>query len=160
MEQHDCPYWGTDWGYNCPEGYYGVCFSEPCDGPPEEKSGFVVIDEVTPFDAKQMQAVSRMTKIRKLANMLRQIKYPVFPGGSYTADLGVQFGDHVYEVIAESLIDNGVEVDVVHCGECKYLNKKVDCGGFCKCGEVNGGTPTMRVNWGYCDYGERKNENE
>lgn len=101
MVQHDCPWWGTEWGYNCPEGGYGVCFTDPCNGPPEDNADIIVMDESTPFDAKQMQAVTRMTKIRKLANMLRRIKYPVFPGGSYTADLGVQFGDHVYEVIAE-----------------------------------------------------------
>lgn len=122
-------------------------------------SDFVYWDESGPLSNEQIVAMLRRTKIQKLADMLRQIKYPVFPGGSYTADLGVQFGSHVYEYIAEQLIDNGVEVDVIHCGKCKHLNKKVDCGGFCKCGEVNGGTPTMRVNWGYCDYGEKRDEN-
>lgn len=121
-------------------------------------SDLLIMDESTEFTAEHYQMMQRKAKICKLANLLREIKYPVFPGGSYKADLGVQFGNHVYEFIAEFLIDHGVEVDVIHCGECRYLNKKVSCGGFCKCGEVNGGTPTMRVNWGYCDYGERKEE--
>lgn len=120
---------------------------------------FICIDESTPRTAEQMEKMNRRTKIHKLADMLRQIKYPVFSSGATWADLGVQFGSHVYEYIAEQLVDNGVEVDVVHCGKCKYLNKKVDCGGFCKCGEVNGGTPTMRVNWSYCDYGEKRDDN-
>jgi hypothetical protein len=33
-----CPYWGADWGYECPFGGHGVCFdSSPCDGPIEEE---------------------------------------------------------------------------------------------------------------------------
>ena len=122
-------------------------------------NGWIAWDESTPLTAEQMEMMTRKAKIQKLADMLRQIKYPVFPSGATWADFGIQFGSHVYEFIAEYLIDHGVEVDVVHCGECQYLNKKVDCGGFCKCGEVNGGTPTMRVNWGYCDYGEKRDEN-
>ena len=123
-------------------------------------TNLIAWDESTPFTAEQFEKMNRKCKIRKLAVLLHEIDYPVFPGGSFKANLGIQFGDHVYEFIAEFLIDHGVEVDVVHCGECKYLNKKVSCGGFCKCGEVNGGTPTMRVNWGYCDYGERRNESD
>lgn len=119
-------------------------------------SEWIAMDESTPMTAEQVEKMTRRAKIHKLADMLRQIKYPVFPSGATWADFGIQFGSHVYEFIAEYLIDHGVEVDVIHCGECKYLNKKVSCGGFCKCGEVNGGTPTMRVNWGFCDYGERR----
>lgn len=122
-------------------------------------NGWIAWDESTPLTAEQMEMMTRKAKIQKLADMLRQIKHPVFPSGATWADFGIQFGSHVYEFIAEYLIDHGVEVDVVHCGKCRYLNKKVDCGGFCKCGEVNGGTPTMRVNWGYCDYGEKRDEN-
>ena len=121
-------------------------------------SEWIAMDESTPMTAEQVEKMTRRAKIHKLADMLRQIKYPVFPSGATWADFGIQFGSHVYEYIAEYLIDHGVEVDVIHCGECKYLNKKVSCGGFCKCGEVNGGTPTMRVNWGYCDYGERRTD--
>lgn len=123
-------------------------------------SEWIAMDESTPMTAEQVEKMTRRAKIHKLADMLRQIKYPVFPSGATWADFGIQFGSHVYEFIAEYLIDHGVEVDVIHCGECKYLNKKVSCGGFCKCGEVNGGTPTMRVNWGYCDYGERREDGE
>ena len=103
-------------------------------------------DESTPFTAEQFEKATRWSKICKLAVILREV-------------LGDHFHNVAYEAISEKLIDRGVEVGVVHCGECKYLNKKVDCGGFCKCGEVNGGTPTIRVNWGYCDYGERRTEN-
>lgn len=120
---------------------------------------FIALDESTPMTAEQFEIMNRRVKIHKLADMLRQIKYPVFPSGATWADFGIQFGSHVYEYIAEYLIDHGVEVDVIHCGECKYLNKKVSCGGFCKCGEVNGGTSTAWVNWGYCSYGERRNGN-
>ena len=46
-------------------------------------------------------------------------------------------------------------VEVVRCKDCKYFHQKVSCGGFCKCGEVNGGQPHMRVNEDFCSYGER-----
>lgn len=32
---HDCPWWGTDWGYECPYSGHGVCFDTPCNGPVE-----------------------------------------------------------------------------------------------------------------------------
>ena len=116
-------------------------------------------DESTPLTADQVEKMNRRCKIHKLAALLFDLKCPVYPGDHGQYQLGKHLGSHIYEVIAEYLVDHGVEVDVVHCGECKHLNKKVDCGGFCKCGEVNGGTPTMRVNWGYCDYGEKRDEN-
>lgn len=47
-------------------------------------------------------------------------------------------------------------VAVVRCKDCKYFHQKVSCGGFCKCGEVNGGQPHMRVNEDFCSYGERR----
>lgn len=47
-------------------------------------------------------------------------------------------------------------VKVVRCKDCKYFIKKVDVGGFCKCGEVNGGIPHIRVNDDFCSYGERR----
>lgn len=51
-------------------------------------------------------------------------------------------------------------VKVVRCKECKYLNRKTSVGGFCKCGEVNGGRPFGRVNDDFCSYGERRATNE
>ncbi len=97
-----------------------------------------------PVTAEWVEKKNREVKIHKLATLLSKA-WVGLPADAYRAT-------------AEYLFDNGVEVDVVHCGECQYLNKKVDCGGFCRCGEVNGGCPTMRVNWGYCDYGERRKE--
>ena len=47
-------------------------------------------------------------------------------------------------------------VEVVRCKGCKYFIQKVDVGGFCKCGEVNGGIPHIRANDDYCNYGERR----
>lgn len=47
-------------------------------------------------------------------------------------------------------------VKAVRCKDCKYFHQKVSCGGFCKCGEVNGGQPHMRVNEDFCSYGERR----
>lgn len=32
---HDCPWWGTEWGYECPHSGHGVCFDTPCSGPEE-----------------------------------------------------------------------------------------------------------------------------
>ena len=119
----------------------------------------IAYDESTPLTDDQMRKMVRRTKIDKLAGLLCQIKYPEIPGGMVVTNLGRQLGLHVYEIIAEYLIDHGVELDVVHCGECKHLDKKVDCGGFCKCGEVVGSYPKMRVNWGYCDYGEKRDDN-
>lgn len=120
----------------------------------------VALDESTPLTEEQMCKMVRDVKIHKLADMLRQIKYPVFPNGAAWADLGVQFGSHVYRYIAEQLIDNGVEVDVVHCGKCKHLDKKIEYGGFCKCGEVVGSYPRTKVSWGYCDHGERETDDK
>lgn len=112
-------------------------------------------DESTPMTAEQMEKMNRRNKIHKLAELLFDLKCPVYPGGPGQYQLGKHLGSHIYEVIAEYLVDHGVEI-VTHCGECKHLDKKVDCGGFCKCGEVVGSYPKMRVNWGYCDYGERR----
>lgn len=30
---HDCPWWGTKWGYECPFSGHGVCTDSPCEGP-------------------------------------------------------------------------------------------------------------------------------
>ena len=118
-------------------------------------NGWIAWDESTPLTDEQMEMMTRKAKIQKLAELLLDLEYPVYPGGPAKYQLGHQLGSHIYEVIAEYLVDHGVEI-VTHCGECKHLDKKVDCGGFCKCGEVVGSYPKMRVNWGYCDYGERR----
>lgn len=113
-------------------------------------------DESTPLTEEQMQKMVRSVKINKLAGMLAEVKYPVVPGGTVMMNLGRELGIHVYSYIAAYLVDHGVELDVIHCGECKYLDKKIEYGGFCKCGEVVGSYPRTRVSWGYCDHGERE----
>ena len=58
-----------------------------------------------------------------------------------------------------TVLDTAPTVDavpVVRCKDCKYLNRKTSVGGFCKCGEVNGGRPFGRVNDDFCSYGERR----
>lgn len=50
-------------------------------------------------------------------------------------------------------------VEVVRCGACKYFMPKADgTVGFCKCGEVCGYCPSMRVAYDFCSYGERKDD--
>ena len=44
----------------------------------------------------------------------------------------------------------------IRCKDCKYFNQKTSVGGFCKCGEVCGSHPHMRVNGDFCSYGELK----
>lgn len=96
-----------------------------------------------PVTAEWVERKNREVKIHKLAVLLKEVGWVGLP-------------DSVYRTTAEYLFDHGVEVDVVHCGECQYLQKKVDCGGFCTCAEMVGSYPRMKVNWGFCDYGERR----
>lgn len=63
----------------------------------------------------------------------------------------------------QAILENEPTVDavpVVRCKDCKYLNRKTSVGGFCKCGEVNGGRPFGRVNDDFCSYGKRRANNE
>ena len=123
-------------------------------------SGWIAWDESTPFTAEQMEVMTRKAKIQKLADMLRQIKYPVFPSGATWADFGIQFDSHVYEFIAEYLIDHGVEVDIVRCKECEYYAKDPHS---CVCGLhseksdcFNGGFDMQMLPNDFCSYGERR----
>ena len=66
-----------------------------------------------------------------------------------------------FYVVDKSDIDNAPTIDavpVVRCKDCKYFNRKVSVGGFCRCGEVCGGHPLMRANKDFCSYGERRED--
>ena len=64
----------------------------------------------------------------------------------------------IYDIIKKHPAVDAVEV--VRCKDCRYFTPKVDgTVGFCKCGEVVGYHPMMRVAMNFCSYGERKEEN-
>ena len=51
-----------------------------------------------------------MTDRKKLVELMKAVKYPVFPNSYNTADFGTQHSDHVFEAVADHLIANGVTV--------------------------------------------------
>lgn len=69
------------------------------------------------------------------------------------------FVDHADVIDILSSIPTVDAVPVVRCKDCKYLKRKTSVGGFCKCGEVNGGRPFGRVNDDFCSYGKRRKDN-
>lgn len=44
----------------------------------------------------------------------------------------------------------------IKCEDCRYFNQKTSFGGFCKCSEIWGSRPRMRVNDDSCSYGKPK----
>ena len=69
----------------------------------------------------------------------------------------------IYRAVPENEIQSAPAVDavaVVRCRDCKCFTEKVPDGGFCKCGEVNGGIPRVRVGGDFCSYGERRGDDE
>ena len=57
-----------------------------------------------------MEKLIPINQKEKIMKLIKEVKYPAFPGGRRDFTMGIQHPDHVFELVAEHLIANGVVV--------------------------------------------------
>lgn len=56
----------------------------------------------------------------RLIKLLKEVKYPAFKNGDFNYCFGTQHPEHVFEIVAEHLIENGVIVPPCKLGDTVY----------------------------------------
>lgn len=57
-----------------------------------------------------------------LINLMKEVKFPAFPGGSLDVSVAYQLPEHAFEAIADNLIANGVTIFPCKVGEWVHVN--------------------------------------
>lgn len=85
--------------------------------------------------------------LNKLVKLLSDFKTPVTLNGEWLCDYNIPTSQ-IRKELAQYLIANGVTIDVVHCGDCKYYD---EIRGLCECSV----SEEHLDEDDYCDYGVR-----
>lgn len=70
-----------------------------------------------------------MTEKERLISLMKEVNYPVSPGSRLAANFGTQHRDHIFEVVADHLLANGVTLG----GPERFLCKPGDTVYFILC---------------------------
>lgn len=103
MEQNVCPWYGTNFGYECPEGGHEICFTTPCSGP---------------SIAEEMGETIKTDRER----LIEILRVPIYP----------RLDAEPEEVVADCLIDNGVTFKEPE-QRMKWINRGSGKASWCEC---------------------------